>query len=325
MKYLIYILLLVPSSLLAQQQLEGRILDAATEEKTGLAGANVVWLNTEIGSVTDFDGNFTIPYKSEYSKLIISYVGYATDTVTVSSNKRLEHALSQSTDLEAVKISARRKASSRSILNTQNTILVSSDELLKAACCNLSESFETNPSIDVNFADAITGTRQIKMLGLKSPYILIATENIPAIRGAAQIYGLSFIPGTWVESIQITKGAGSVVNGFESIAGQINTELQKPSKDFPVLVNVYGAVDGRFELNTHLNTKGVKSAVWSIESHMLSLIYDERKTNLDTIHSNIARVGHDTEKVTATKEAYLSVNECCRYCDEGVIDDHNDN
>ena len=99
-------------------------------------------------------------------------------------------------------------------------VLVSSDELLKAACCNLSESFETNPSIDVNFADAISGTRQIRMLGLTSPYILITTENIPAIRGAAQTYGLGFIPGTWVESIQITKGSGSVINGYESITGQ---------------------------------------------------------------------------------------------------------
>ncbi|MEZ4859617.1 MAG: TonB-dependent receptor, partial [Flavobacteriaceae bacterium] len=108
---------------------------------------------------------------------------------------------------------------------------------------------------DVNFADAISGARQIQMLGLKSPYILIATENIPAIRGAAQSYGLRFIPGTWVESIQITKGAGSVVNGFESITGQINTELQKPSTDFSFYQNLYAANNGRRELNTHLNTK----------------------------------------------------------------------
>ncbi|MCB0471087.1 MAG: TonB-dependent receptor, partial [Flavobacteriaceae bacterium] len=85
--------------------------------------------------------------------------------------------------------------------------------------------------IDVNFADAVTGTRQIKMLGLTSPYILISTENIPTVRGASQAYGLSFIPGTWVQSIQLTKGAGSVVNGYESIAGQINAELQKPISD----------------------------------------------------------------------------------------------
>src|SRR5690606_34390767 len=98
-------------------------------------------------------------------------------------------------------------------------------------------------------------TRQIKMLGLTSPYILITTENIPIIRGASQAFGLSFIPGTWVESIQITKGAGSVVNGFESIAGQINAELVKPSTDDKLFVNLYGASSERLELNTHLNTQ----------------------------------------------------------------------
>ena len=152
-------------------------------------------------------------------------------------------------------IKTKKKASTRSYLSSQNVINVSSSELLKAACCNLSESFETNPSIDVNFADALTGTREIKMLGLTSPYILIATENIPSIRGASQVYGMSFIPGTWVESIQITKGAGSVVNGFESIAGQINAELQKPSRDHQLFLNVYGNLNGRLELNTHLNTQ----------------------------------------------------------------------
>jgi len=98
-------------------------------------------------------------------------------------------------------------------------------------------------------------TRQIKMLGLTSPYILIATENIPSVRGASQAFGLSFIPGTWVESIQITKGAGSVVNGFESIAGQINTELVKPTTDDKLFVNLYGNANGRIELNTHINSK----------------------------------------------------------------------
>ena len=93
------------------------------------------------------------------------------------------------------------------------------------------------------------------MLGLTSPYILIATENIPSIRGASQAFGLSFIPGTWVQSIQITKGAGSVVNGYESIAGQINAELVKPTTDNKLFVNAYGAVNGRLELNTHFNTK----------------------------------------------------------------------
>ena len=157
--------------------------------------------------------------------------------------------------LEEVKIVKKRKGLQKSFTVTGNTTLVTSKELLKAACCNLAESFETNPSIDVNFSDALTGTKQIKMLGLTSPYLLIAEENIPSVRGASQAYGLSFTPGTWVESIQITKGAGSVVNGYESISGQINTELIKPINDIPFFLNAYGSTDSRFELNTHFNTQ----------------------------------------------------------------------
>ncbi len=163
-------------------------------------------------------------------------------------------AFSQDT-LQSVKIEAQRKKLQKSLLNPFNTTTLSSKELLKAACCNLAESFETNPSIDVNFSDALTGTKQIKMLGLTSPYLLITEENIPNVRGASQAYGLSFTPGTWVESIQITKGAGSVINGYESISGQINTELKKPANDIPFFLNVYGSTDSRFEINAHLNEK----------------------------------------------------------------------
>ncbi|MDC8000821.1 TonB-dependent receptor [Aequorivita todarodis] len=255
MKSLLFIALLLPLCVFSQERITGHITENVDNKEVPLGGANVYWLNTQVGTVTDFDGNFEITYKPEYKKLVISFVGYKTDTISVNSPKRITHSLKSKSNLDEVNVTARQKASSRSFLQSQNVINVSSGELLKAACCNLAESFETNPSIDVNFADAISGTKQIKMLGLTSPYILITTENVPSIRGASQAYGLSFIPGTWVESIQITKGAGSVTNGYESIAGQINAELQKPTTDDKLFVNAYGAGNGRFELNTHLNTK----------------------------------------------------------------------
>lgn len=239
----------------AQEQLKGIVLESSNAEDNPLPGANVYWLGSTIGAITNEDGTFTLPYKFSFNKLVISYVGFKTDTIAVTQNKYIRHVLQASDELDAVTVTSRKQTTAKSYLKATNTFIVSSDELLKAACCNLSESFETNPSIDVNFADAVSGTRQIKMLGLNSPYILIATENIPAIRGASQAYGLSFIPGTWVESIQITKGAGSVVNGFESIAGQINTELVKPTTDDKLFVNLYGASSQRMELNTHFNTK----------------------------------------------------------------------
>jgi outer membrane receptor for ferrienterochelin and colicins len=157
--------------------------------------------------------------------------------------------------LKEIQVQQTTKGLRKSLKSTTNMTTMTSKELLKAACCNLAESFETNPTIDVNFPDALTGTKQIKMLGLTSPYLMITEENIPSVRGASQAYGLSFTPGTWVESIQVTKGAGSVVNGFESISGQINTELIKPINDIPFFVNLYGSTDSRFEANVHINRK----------------------------------------------------------------------
>lgn len=163
--------------------------------------------------------------------------------------------------LQEVNVQGSRKSLSKTLKVTANTTQMHSRELLKAACCNLAESFETNPSIDVNFSDAVTGVKQIRMLGLASPYLTITEENIPSVRGASQAYGMTFTPGTWVERIQVTKGAGSVINGFESISGQINTELIKPFNDIPFFANLYSSTDGRFELNTHFNRQ--LSEKWS--------------------------------------------------------------
>ena len=256
MKYIhILFFILLLHRLNAQEQLQGIILEKKNSEQVPLQGANVYWLGSSVGTTTNDDGTFSLPYKFSYSKLVISFVGFKTDTLSINKNTYIRHILNPTDNLDVVTVTSRKQTTAKSYIKATNTFTVSSDELLKAACCNLSESFETNPSIDVNFADAVSGTRQIKMLGLSSPYILIATENIPAIRGASQAYGLSFIPGTWVESIQITKGAGSVVNGFESIAGQINTELVKPVTDDKLFVNAYASVNGRLELNTHLNER----------------------------------------------------------------------
>lgn len=256
MKKILYVLFIVPIFIFSQEKLKGTIYEENSDNKKAvLPGANVYWLNQAFGDVTDVNGDFNLPYKKKYTKLIISYIGFKTDTITVSNSNKIEHWLKPTSMLDEVVLTQHKRSTSVSYLKSLNVINVSGAELLKAACCNLAESFETNPSIDVNFSDAVSGTRQIKMLGLTSPNILITTENVPSIRGAAQAYGMSFIPGTWVESIQITKGTGSVVNGFESIAGQINAELKKPSSDDKLFVNAYTSANGRLELNTHLNTK----------------------------------------------------------------------
>ena len=254
-KIILIILVFFPIILVAQNTIKGKVTVQEGGKINGLEGATVYWLNTNVGTTTNEKGWFTIGYKSEYKKLLISYIGYRTDTVEVNSNSELIHLLREDNELDEVNIKSHKKARFVSVLSAANVSKISSDELLKAACCNLSESFATNPSVDVNFSDAVTGTKQIQMLGLNSPYILITQENIPTVRGASQAYGLTFTPGTWVESIQITKGAGSVVNGYESIAGQINAELVKPLTDNKLFVNLYGSGNGRIEFNTHINQK----------------------------------------------------------------------
>lgn len=261
-------LLFIPLLLSSQSSLKGIILDGdIPKNKMGLEGASVHWLNTNIGAVTDAKGRFVIPYKKIHNKLIISYIGYKTDTIKIANSKSIERFLMPNGNLNEVVVKTQKKATHRSFLATANVLTVNSEELLKAACCNLAESFETNPSIDISFSDALTGTKQIQMLGLTSPYLLITQENIPTVRGASQVFGLSFTPGTWVESIQITKGAGSVVNGFESISGQINAELVKPLTDNTLFINTYGSVNGRVELNTHFNKKVSKKIQTGLYVH----------------------------------------------------------
>ncbi len=282
MKNILYCFLLIsPFILMAQTPEEGRILIQENNETYPLAGVNIFWLNTTIGTVSDQEGKFVIPSAASTDQLIVKYLGFKTDTLTVTPGKIIFHFMKENAveSLEEVELTQRRKAAQKSYIAAQNVMQVNSAELLKAACCNLSESFETNPSIDVNFSDALTGTKQIRMLGLSSPYLLITEENIPSVRGASQIYGLTYTPGTWIESIQITKGAGSVTNGFESIAGQINTELQKPFLDAPLFVNLFSSINGRQEANAHWNNK--LSDKWStglyIHGNQRSLATDRNK------------------------------------------------
>lgn len=247
-----------------------------------LPGASVYWFDSQIGTVSDIDGYFSIQKLASTDKLIISYVGYKTDTLTVRGAQRITHVLQskENEDLDEVVVSQRKKSSQLSFLSTQNIMNVSSDELLKAACCNLSESFETNPAIDVNFDNAITGVKQVQMMGLPSPYLLFTEENIPFVRGSSQVYGLSFTPGTWVESLQITKGAGSVINGYESMTGQINAELKKPMTSERLFLNLFRSFEGRNEFNFHTKGSFSEKLTTSLFAHYNEIV-ERNDSNAD--------------------------------------------
>ncbi len=235
----------------AQDMISGLITD---ENNQPLEGVVIAYTDNSDYAETDNEGKFELIQQKE-KWINISYIGYETKEFQILEKTYFDIQLKENSNLDELVITAKRQNTQKSLTSDTNTTTMNSGELLKAACCNLAESFETNPSIDVNFADAVSGTKQIRMLGLTSPYIMITEENISSVRGASQAYGLTFTPGSWVESIQVTKGAGRVSSGYESMSGQINTELIKPADDIPFYLNLYGSQDARFEVNAHINEK----------------------------------------------------------------------
>lgn len=221
-----------------------------------LEGAIVSTLDLLNGTATDKDGKFSIVIPDSLTAIKVSYTGYKTDTLRLSpgiNNYNIE--LIKQHALKEITIREKNKSTEISLLSPIKMENIGQKELMKAACCNLSESFETTPSIDVSFTDAVSGYKQIKLLGLAGPYTLITRENIPDIRGLAAISGLTFTPGTWIEGMQLSKGTGSVVNGFESVAGQINVELRKPFEGERLLFNIYQSSQGRSEANANFKHK----------------------------------------------------------------------
>lgn len=237
-----------------------------TEKEHLLPMANVYWEGTTTGTTSDMDGYFKLSGEGIElpAILVVSVLGYNETHLTITDwNDAPYRIFLKSAELEGVVVVDHVAATQISTVDPFGVENLSSDELAKAACCNLGESFETNASVDVVMNDAVSGSRKIQMLGLDGYYTQITFENIPIIRGIDAAHGLSSVPGTWIESIQVSKGAGSVVNGFESITGQINLEYIKPDGEETenLYVNLYGNYMGRAELNTHWATQ--LSPKWS--------------------------------------------------------------
>ncbi len=221
-----------------------------------LQNATIQCMESSTSVITDSLGAFQITVVSN-DRLLISHVGMKTVTVKAISQGPLQILLMKNgaVNLKDVVVTSRMPASYIASKNVMNTLMITNRELTKAACCNLSESFETSPAVDVSYADAVTGIKQIQLLGLSGNYTQIITETVPEIQGLAGSYGLTFIPGPWIDGIQVTKGTGSVVNGFESIAGQINIEEKKPDAKDKLFINSYVNSMGRMEASVDLSTR----------------------------------------------------------------------
>ena len=234
-------------------QIKGLIQGADGSQKKPIYGAKIKLLQAKTGTVSREDGTFELVLPKELpDTLVISAFGYNPDTLIVSKKDRftaLNVILYSDKLLPEILIEYRKNGHSISRLKTLHVEELTAIELRKAACCNLSESFETNASVDVNITDAVSGAKKIQMMGLDGVYTQIQMENIPYLRGLESAFGLSSLSGTWIESIQITKGTGNVVNGYESMAGLVNLELKKPDEMEKIYLNVYQNIFGRSEFN----------------------------------------------------------------------------
>lgn len=246
-----------------------------TEDDKGnlkpLQDATIVWIKSGKGTLSDENGYFIIYPEDPDDLLLISYAGYTPDTLKVENMNDIQVILGSNQVLSAVQVTAGMKNLFINKYSPIRTQTITSGELMKAACCNLSESFETNPSVDVTYNDAVSGSKQIQLLGLAGIYTQLTVENMPGPRGLATATGLSYIPGTWIESIQLSKGTGSVVNGFESIAGQINVELKKPQNSEILFANAYVNNQGKVDLNLNLSARAGKNWNTGLLLHNASL------------------------------------------------------
>lgn len=219
--------------------------------KIPLVGTNIFWNGTQIGTTSNAEGFFSLKNPESFpQQLIVSYIGYKPDTIVIQNPVQdLEIVLSMNRELNEVVVVGTSLSKYIDALEVKPTEVITKKELLKAACCNLSESFTTNASVDVQFQDAATGAKQIHLLGLAGIYTQVLFENMPTLKGIGNIFGLHYVPGPWMTSISISKGAGSVVNGYESIAGQINIDYKKPTDLEKYYFNLFQSSGYRTDLN----------------------------------------------------------------------------
>ena len=247
---LLVALVLMPLSVMAQRMVTGTVVDANTKQP--LIGASLYWKNTTAGATTSVDGSFSIRRVSGFETLVADYLGY--DIIELLLDDKDVNSVTielqpSAVDIDEVVIEGQQRGNYAKSGGITRQEQISFAGLCKMACCSLAESFENSASVTVGYSDAISGARQIKMLGLAGTYTQILDENRPIMQGAGATYGLSYTPGMWLNSIQVSKGVASVTAGHEAITGQINLEHRKPTDDERFFLNLYFDSELRPEIN----------------------------------------------------------------------------
>ena len=270
--FLITLLLLsFVSTAFAQGFIEGTVYEEDENGKrTPIPGVNVYWKIVNEGTVTDANGHYKIPLHERIGCLVFSCISYENDTVHhMVEPAHYDHVFHSAHMLNEVEIQAREKASFISAIKPMAVQEISSEGLRRAACCSLAESFENNASVDVAYSDAVTGAKQIELLGLSGLYTQMMAENMPNFRGLASAFGLNYVPGTWMNAIQISKGTSSVRNGYESISGQINVDYKKPEagESEKLFLNLYGSTMTMTEFNFNTRWNVGKNGSMMVMGH----------------------------------------------------------
>ncbi|MBM78062.1 MAG: hypothetical protein CL846_06230 [Crocinitomicaceae bacterium] len=247
--------------------LNGRVFEINADSLSPLPGVHVYYSGTKKGSTTDKNGFFQLEHDHNKEALVFSFIGYKPDTLIIDHDQEINIIMGEGKVLKDFEVEFKKGSYFFSKINPINAHIIGQDELRKAACCNLAESFETNPSIDATFTDAVTGTKQIKMMGLSGKYVQMLSGNIPAIRGLSSLYGLKQIPGAFIHQISVSKGAGSVLNGYESMVGQLNMNLKHPENAEKFHLNVYLNQAGRTEYNAFFTQKVTKKWETTFSAH----------------------------------------------------------
>jgi hypothetical protein len=258
------------------KNLSGHVFEISENDSLiPLPGVHVYYINSLEGTITDLDGYFELSKKKSQNTLVFSFTGYNPDTLTLGNQEEINVVMSDGKLLDDIVVEYKKSGYTFLKMDPRNAHIIGQDELRKAACCNLAESFETNPSIDATFTDAVTGTKQIKMMGLSGKYVQMLSGNIPVIRGLSTLYGLRQIPGSFIHEIAVSKGAGSVLNGYESMVGQLNMNLKQPGNAEKFHLNFYLNQAGRTEYNAFISKK--VSSKWA--TTFLAHFEDQSKKN----------------------------------------------
>lgn len=308
-------LLVIPFALAGQDttlisgQVFGRSSDGAEAPVPFASVVLRVQHGEPVAVSADGEGRFASTGAFPFPLLIrTSATGFAMDSLVLQQPPTawLRIVLEPSTELRTAEVVERQQTTQLTTRTLLNTEAIGRGELKRAACCDLSESFESNATVDVSFGDAVSGTKAIRMLGLDGKYAQMSAENVPFIRGLSIIQGLTLVPGPWIGTINVSKGIGTAVNGPNAMTGQIDMCLEAPDTTAPFFLNLYGNSQGRLEanINTTQRTGHHSANLLAVHGNLFNTAMDQNNDTfldqpLTQRFSVMDRWLHRKENVTA--------------------------